>query len=359
MLRGAVGLFLILVFMVPVAADVPLPPWSWNSYTGTNVWQVTVTEDQSGCGGGVYTNQYSVPIQYDNSTAVMGDVGHGPARGTFISGNILHIPGRTVDDPPGTSKLSEYDVFFTTDCTAFAAKYRWDYSGSDGSCSGTTTLNGTNSLGCPAAVPVVPAVPPASGSYLSSDLATARYDLTQDLSSRNERDSTTSLLNAKKIPEDTANRIIAADTATINAKEATIEGQYQAILDKDPANFYANMDMAELKKSQGKLDDYIRYVDAALANTKVAQSTADAIRNDIMAKNNLGEWPTPSNSYVIAMLGPDVRTSAQNVYGRDIKKDATGTSFIDNLRYILTYDGPADLMKTVALPGGGEDAGTR
>ena len=64
------------------------------------MWQVTVTEDQSACSGPVLTNQYSVPIQFSAGSAVMGDVGHGSAGGTFISGNILHIPSRSVADPP-------------------------------------------------------------------------------------------------------------------------------------------------------------------------------------------------------------------------------------------------------------------
>jgi len=354
MFRGAWGIIIILVFLAPVAADVPLPPWSWNTYSGTNTWQVTVTE--SGCGEGASTDQYSVPIQYNYSTAVMGDVGHGPARGTFLSGNILHIPGRRVSDPPGSSTLSAYDVFFTTDCSAFAAKYDWEYSGPDGSCSGTTTLNGANNRGCPAstAVAVVPSVAPAAGSFGSSELAAARSDLIEDLADRQMRDVTSFLLKSKMIREDTATKMNAQDDAAIAAMDKKIEGKYQAILDKDPANFYANMDMAELRKSQGRLDDYIRYVNAALSNTKVAESTAEAIRQDIMAKNNLQEWPTPANSFAIASLGPDVRTSAQNVYGRDLRKDTTGTSFLDNLRYIFTYGGPADLVNTVALPGGGQ-----
>lgn len=346
---------MILVFFVPVAADVPLPPWSWNTYSGTNVWQVTVTE--SGCGEGTNTNHYPVPIQYHGATATMGDVGHGPAQGTFISGNILHVPGRTVSDPPGSSTLSAYDVFFTTDCSAFAAKYDWDYAGPDGSCSGTTTLNGANSNGCPAsqAVPVVPSVAPASGSSVSSELATARSDLIDDLTRREIRDLTNSLLNAHMITDNSVKKMKAEDDPAIASAEKRLEGQYQAILDKDPRNFYANMDMAELRKSQGRMDDYIRYVNVALSNTKVAGSTAEAIRQDIMTKNNLPVWPTPDNSFAIATLGPDARTSAQNVYGRDMRKDATGTSLVNTLRYIFTYDGSKDLVTTVALPGGQDD----
>jgi len=353
MIRGALGFLIILVFLVPVAADVPLPPWSWNTYSGTNTWQVTTVE--TGCGDGAITNRYTVTIQFHGATATMGDVGHGPADGAFISANILHIPARTVADPPGTSKLSAYDVFFTTDCSGFAAKYDWDYAGPDGACSGTTTLNGASSSGCPApqAVPAVPSVAPAAGSSVSSDLATARSDLIDDLSQREMRDITNSLLNAHMITGESAKNLNAASDASIAAAETKLDGEYQAILDKDPKNFYANMDMAELRKSQGRLDDYIRYVNAALANPNVAAGTADAIRQDIMAKNNLATWPTPENSIVIATLGPDARTASQSVYGRDMQKDATGNSVIDNLRYLFTWGGSRDLVTTVALPGGG------
>jgi len=354
MIRDALGFLLILVFLVPVAADVPLPPWSWNTYTGNNTWQVTTVE--TGCGDGAVTDQYTVTIRFHGATATMGDVGHGPADGTFLSGNVLHIPARTVADPPGTSTLSAYDVFFTTDCSAFAAKYDWDYAGPDGACSGTTTLNGQNSNGCPAsqAVPVVPSVAPASGSAVSSDLATARSDLIDDLTQREMRDITNSLFNAHMISENSAKNLNAKSDAAIAAAETKLDGQYQAILEADPKNFYANMDMAELRKSQGRLDDYIRYVNVALSNPDVAAETADAIRKDIMAKNNLATWPTPENSIVIATLGPDARTAAQNVYGMDMRKDATGNSVIDNLRYIFTWGGPKDLVTTVALPGGGQ-----
>ena len=357
MIRGALGLFIILVillFFAPVAADVSLPPWSWNTYTGNNTWQVTTTE--TGCGEGAITDQYTVTIQFNGATATMGDVGHGPADGTFISGNILHIPGRTVADPPGRSTLSAYDVFFTTDCSAFAAKYDWDYAGPDGACSGTTTLNGQNGNGCPAsqAVPAVPTVAPASGGSVSSELATARSDLIDDLTQREMRDITNSLLNAHMITEAGAQRLNAGSDQAIAAAETKLDGQYQAILGKDPTNFYANMDMAELRKSQGRLDDYIRYVNAALSNPDVAAGTADAVRKDIMAKNNLATWPTPENSIVIATLGPDARTAAQSVYGMDMQKDVTGNSVIDNLRYLFTWGGSRDLVTTVALPGGGQ-----
>ena len=92
--------FVAFLFMLSAAAaQTPLPPWNWSSYAGTVQWQVTVTEDQSACQGPVLTNEFTVPIDFNLSSATMGDVGHGPATGTFISGNVLHIAGRTVPEP--------------------------------------------------------------------------------------------------------------------------------------------------------------------------------------------------------------------------------------------------------------------
>jgi hypothetical protein len=342
MIRGALCIVIILALIVPVVADTSSQPWSWNTYHGTIVWQVTVKEDDSACDNGVSTNQYSVPIQYNLTTAVMGDVGHGVAEGSFISGNILHIPGRTVDDPPGTSTLSAYDVFFTTDCSAFAAKYSWTYSDRYGSCSGTTTLAGANSNGCPMYGSVT----------LQSDIAAARYDFNNDLDVRLDRDTITHQLEAKQISPDEANARISQDNARITAMDQKLEGEYKAILSKDPTNFDANTGLAELKKNQGKWDEFILYMNTALANTAVSESRAQDIRNRIIRENNMGTWPTPDNSILIETLGPDVRTSAQNVYGQNLQKATTGTVDLDNLRYIFTYQGGKDFLKTLGSPGG-------
>ncbi|MGA9087037.1 MAG: hypothetical protein WB284_10050 [Methanoregula sp.] len=350
-------------------ADSSSQPWSWSNYSGTTMWQVTVTEDQSACSGPVLTNQYSVPIQFSAGSAVMGDVGHGSAGGTFISGNILHIPSRSVADPPGSSDLSAYDVYFTTDCSAFAAKYSWDYTGPDGDCSGTTALAGANSNGCPgsgatttnsaatptsaeAGVPVIPSVAPASSTYLSSDIAAARYDFNNDLAVRLDRDTITHQVQAGQISPADANARISQDTAQINAMEQKIEGEYKAILSKDSTNFDANADLAELKKTQGKWDEFTLYMNAALANTAVSESRAQDIKNQIVRENNMGTWPTPDNSILIETLGPDVRTSAQNVYGQNLQTEATGTVDLNNLRYVFTYQGGTDFLKTLGSTGG-------
>jgi hypothetical protein len=342
--KYAFGLIIILLFIVPVAADYSTTPWSWNTYSGTVTWWVTVTEDQTGCSGPVLTNRYSVPIQFSAGSAVMGDVGHGSAGGTFTSENILHIDGRTVADPPGESKLFPYDVLFTPDCSAFTANYTWDYTGPDGNCEGSTSLFGRiASDSCPAsnAATIIPTVAPATGEYLTSEIASAHDDLTTDLGSRLERDVVTSMLDNGWIKKETANPIIAGDTATINAIEPKVEGEYQAILAKDPTNFWANSDMAQLRKSQGIWDGndgYFAYMDKALSNTNIAADTAKTIRDDIVAQYNLATWPDPSDSLFMDRLARDVH-SDQNVHGTNIQSTSPGTSSSDtlSLKAFLTF----------------------
>jgi len=362
MLRGILGILVIAAILVPVSAEVSLGAWSWNTYQGTEQWSVTVREDQSGCEGPVLTNQYTVPIEFRLATAVMGDVGHGPATGTFTSGNTLHMESRKVDDPPGTSVLSAYDVVFTPDCSGFTASYRWDYSGPDGACSGTTSLSGVNPKGCPAsqAAPTVPTAAPASGEAVAGMIAGARYDLDQYLATSDQRTSQERDIVASEIRGQgdaswttQARQQVAQETAQMNTMGPKVEGEYAAILDKDPTNFWANMDMAQLKKSQGKLDEYVDYVNRALSNEKIAEGTRDAVKKDIAEKNNLPGFPTPDTSFFIQKLGPDVRTSAQNVYGTNVAKEVTGPSVLDGLKYLMTYQGAKNAVNTLVFGGGG------
>ena len=159
MSKCVLAVILLMVIIIPVTADVSPATWSWNTYQGTVMWQVTVVEDQTGCQGPVLTNTYTVPIQFRGNSAVMGDVGHGSAVGTFTSGNVLHIQSRSVADPQANRHC--LPMMFSLQRTALRLQRNtaWDYSGSDGSCKGTTKLNGANNNGCPAAA-LLPRLPP-------------------------------------------------------------------------------------------------------------------------------------------------------------------------------------------------------
>ena len=377
MSKYVLGFIIILFLLFPVAAQTSPSPWSWNTYSGISQWQVTVTEDQSGCEGGVTTTQSSVSIQHNLTSAVMGDIGHGPAAGTFISGNILHVPGRVVDDPPGSSTLSAYDIFFTTDCSAFTGKYSWDYTGPDtvGACTGTTSFSGTNSQGCPGSnvapvvttvtevltVATIPTVPPASGDYYASMLAGPHAELLNYLPLCDERDrlqhdidafTATSNLNYRltgkyldEPPDITQDRaLLDQDKNKIKTMGSEIENGYQMVLVKDPNNFQANWDMAQLKKSEGQLAVGIGYAKTAL-NNNVAGNEADAIRNDFAEGNNLNDYPSPGNSNFVATIGNNLPGASQNVYGTSLPQTSTEPSLLSNLWNFEIYVSPNTAAK--------------
>jgi len=364
------ALFLISI----VNAEASPAPWDWSKYTGTSQWRVTVTEDQSDCQGPVLTNDYDVPVDFSGSTATMGDVGHGPATGTFISNNILHIAGRRVSDPPGSSTLSDYDVYFTTDCSAFAARYTWEYSGSDGSCSGSTRLAGSSAEGCPllpgtcrsgldcnttsscvnglcvptqtqgvctsdsdcnsgkacvngACVVGSPPAPPPTP--LAVQLVSARQDLDNDLLLRQREAQLMEEVERSygwfppdsaeegyaKIVRENNPRQMAIVHDEIDKAEAGIETRYQAILSTDPGNVQANWDMAELRKSQGNYDEYKAYMDKALG--KISDIQAQTIRTGVQSGLGLQSAPTPDTSKVVQHVGNEVK-ELKSIGGVDV-----------------------------------------
>ncbi len=311
--------------LLPVASAQTTQPWNWSNYTGTTRWDVTAIEDDSDCGGGGYTNRYSdVTIQFRGGSAVLGNMGHAAVGGTFVSPNILHVSSRTVADPPGSSDLSAYDVFFTADCTAFAARYTWDYSGPYQECSGSTRLNGVNRAGCPQPpAPLIPPPPPPSGQSVAAELSAARTDLNKVLELRELRDRQQEFVFAYSRNSAMAgmitleNQWIADETQKLSTLEPKTEGEYAAILAKDPDNFYANWDMAQLSKSQGKIDAYVQYINAALSNKNVAVSTRNEVRSNIAASMGEAELPTTQNSYLVRQVGID-GDAVQSVYGIDV-----------------------------------------
>jgi hypothetical protein len=355
MLRGALGFIIVMVFfLVPVAAETSRQPWSWNNYMGTSYWDVTVTEDESRCGGGITTNQVSITISHNLADAVMGNVGHGATPGSFISNNILHMPGRTINDPPGSSTLSAYDIFFTTDCTVFTGKYTWTYYGPGGySCSGSTALSGFSSGGCPE-VPVIPTVASGTKESFVAELASARSDLNEDLVWRDlqtqadnfifEYDRPGKLAGSREMEQARAFRANA--TYEIQGLEPATEAKYNAILDKDPNNFWANWDMAELKKVQGDYQEYFRFTSKALGNKDISRTTQEQVKKTVAGGLGLSELPTTENSYFIKRMSTDA-AAIQRVYGIDAGKGEADT---EPLRMFAFWNQPFDAVNVVGLP---------
>jgi hypothetical protein len=250
----------------------------------------------------------------------MGDVGHGSAGGTFTSGNILHIPSRSVADPPGSSDLSDYDVFFTTDCSAFAAKYSWSYTGPDtvGACTGTTALSGTNSQGCPVAtvVTLIPSVAPASNSPAAA-MAAAQQDLdtltqleyTQAMYDVTPRFANMFTTDDGMSSDGRRNRIAALNQQTQN--------ELLTILSQDQYNYNANMAMAELKKDQHDINGYIQYLNAALTSRDVAENKVNDLQENIAKQNKFLTSLTSSNSGAVSEIDSEIPPLLKTVLGHD------------------------------------------
>ncbi|MDD5340616.1 MAG: hypothetical protein PHV13_05225 [Candidatus ainarchaeum sp.] len=321
---AALALFSLLMVQ-PAFADAA--PWNWSNYTGTTTWDVTAIEDEGGCGGGVYTYDYSgVIIQFRGGSAVMGDTGHASVGGTFVSPNILHIDSRTVADPPGSSDLSAYDVFFTADCTAFATRYTWDYSGPYQECSGSTRLNGVNSAGCPKPPePLIPPPPPPSTQLVDGMISSARVDLDRALGLRELMETQQAFVFQHMNDPAYATSVARANIQIANAREELktldpkVEAAYAAILVRDPNNFNANWDMAQFKKSEGQIPDFVRYVNNALSDGKTAATKRNDLRHYVAGQMKTADVPTPETSPFVRQAGID-GDAVQRVYGYDIAK---------------------------------------
>lgn len=318
------------VFLLPMASAQEAQPWTWSNYTGTTTWYVANVEDQGGCDGPIITNRYpSVVIEFRNGSAVLGNMGHGAVGGGFISNNILHVDSRTVADPPGSSDLSAYDIFFTTDCITFTARYSWHYSGPDtvGPCSGTTKLTGTNLAGsCPQVEqPLIPPTPPPSTQEVDRMITSARVDLDRALELRDLMETQQTFVFQHMNDPAYASQVAQANTQIANAREELktlgpkVENQYAAIFVKDPNNFNANWDMAQFKKSEGQIPDFVKYVNNALSDQKTADSKRNDLRHYVAGQMKTGDVPTTETSPFIRQTGID-GDAVQRVYGYDITK---------------------------------------
>ncbi|MBI4440535.1 hypothetical protein HY639_00040 [Candidatus Woesearchaeota archaeon] len=231
--------------------------YSWQNYEGVTQWHVTVSDDELGCGGGVKTKDYAVAIQHNKEIADVGTWGHGSARGTF-AGNILRIPGRTIRDGAGNSKLSELALEFTLDCGGFGGSHRWDYADSMMRCSGSTTVQGKRigEPGCPLSI----------AAQLRKDIIAARAE----------------------------------------AEEALREKRYKDILAKDPKNFWANWDLAELKKKQGNPKEFFKYFDMAVDNEKIFPATKQKLKKETAEQLHLSIYPTKGTSPLLRLMTTEV-----------------------------------------------------
>lgn len=332
-------LFIMILILLPLlSAEATQPTWSWNTYTGVSHWHVVVTEDDTGCQAGINTESRDITIQHNGATATMGDVGHGPAEGTFTSSNTLHIPARTVSDPPGSSTLSDYDVLFTPDCSAFSARYTWVYTDQAGSCSGSTSLSGSNSAGCPK-------------SEMETELEQvkgARPYLYKLIGLYDELDYLEMMQRCCSRNMDYSAKITDLWNK-INELEPTVEGSYQVILAAYPKNGVAYLDMAMLKLKQGgkagPSGDFYLYLGLALKAMSEAQKKGI---EDNTAKNlGLSTTPTTGNSGVMSELSNEENNWQGPIEGQDFQKEYSDKS-TRNVKLFATLGSSTDVINSVS-----------
>jgi hypothetical protein len=230
--------------------------FSWSTYQGTSEWDVQVSDDEGGCGGSVHTKIVEMTITHTMMIATMGDYEHGPLKGSFV-GNVLTIPEKTVDDQGGKSTLYEHKVTFTPDCLGFTSEYDWRYVDKYQDCRGTTTLTGKK-----------------AGAQACPELPKSMREMIDD-----------------------------ARAAEANQREQ----KFLDILANDPTNFWANWDMAALKKQQGDYKAYLDYTARAAGNSKIDEATATTLKDTAAKSVHLSSFPTADKSPILRIEGDELK----------------------------------------------------
>jgi hypothetical protein len=228
--------------------------WSWDSYEGKTTWDVVVTVDERGdCGGNLNTHNYKLTIAHNKETAKLSDLGHGEVIGTFTS-NILAIAPRTIDDGVGKSTFGAVSVAFTPDCKTFYTKYPWTYYAQYQTCKGSTAWTGkrTDATACPDAF------------YVPEQLPLPQVMKT--------------VAEIKKLPE------------------AEQKAEYEKALEKNPRDFQANNEIADIFKSEKNYPEFIKHKDKALENKNSAEQLRKARQDEV--RNRLGFTIDPTTATV-------------------------------------------------------------
>ena len=322
-MRLITSFFVVVILLV---SSISVAAFTWDNYAGSSQWSVSVTEDESGCGGSSKTSSRAVSIQHNLKAADVGNWAHGGARGTF-SGNTLSMPERTIPDEGGTSRLYAFNIEFTPDCSGFVGKYRWDYRGQGQSCSGSTALRGTRAdgKGCPEAKEQKAEVEPKTEVNVVRDGLDRLLKLkkeTQDL------DHKVYLLDkqlremGKKAEESSLHnelyKSISRNVGQMEVLQPKVEENYRKILNKDPDNFWANWDLAELEKSRGNYQAYFDHFDRAVTNERT-DSVSKELKKKAAEDLGLSEFPTIIRSPAVRKISDDINSrQGVNVYNTNV-----------------------------------------
>ncbi len=308
--RQALAIIALALLFTPLAHA---SGWSWENYKGTTQWSVDVAEDDTACNGGGAPTHETVPVTITHNyfSATVSDWAHGPATGQF-HGFILSIPGKTIDDPPGSSVLDPFDIAFTNDCLSFWGQYAWHYTDSGGSCDGSTQITGTRTDGttCPGQPPTPTGTPTQTPQQLSQAINDAHVIVA------NERDlrAQINVLDRAILNDDPDSPSYDLNTYDRQKLRDKFEAQYEAskavyeqILARDPANYWANLDMSELERLQGNSHGYFDYFGRAANNKNVFEHTAEVVEQQAATELGFKEFPTPGQSKIVSQIQTDLK----------------------------------------------------
>jgi hypothetical protein len=376
------SLALIAGLLLPNAGVVAGSSPTLDTYVGTTHWNVQITEDESGCGGSSTTSTRAIYIQHDGTTAVVGDWAHGDAQGT-VSGNTISLPARTIQDGQGNSDLFAFNLVFTSDCTEFSGAYDWNYYDAYQACSGSTSLRGTRTdgAGCSSSggsggtEPGNGGSQPGTGSgsvQPGARLITGQQAAEQQAQIINSNRKDLKDLEAlRKDAKDLQDRItgftfaggnpynpdqlpklradLTAKQEQIDLLQSKVESGYDDILKNDPSNFWANWDMAELRKDEGKYLDYMTYVDTAVNNEKIFQSTKDTLELKVATDLGLAQIPTAAKSKTVQkVLDDKYGWQGGSIYGVNVPKSAADNQESWGVKIYRYFSNKAyDLVNTV------------
>lgn len=359
MRKAALLIAAFLLLSLTLHADMVSSPstWTWENYKGPSQWSVHLTEDDTACGSEApsYSTE-TVAVQHDTVNIAFGDWGHGITKGR-VSGNSAHMDARTVEDSPGQSYLHAFDIVFSPDCKTFSGKYIWDYSGPEGGCTGTTALEATaiNYKGCPGTA-ATPKVESTETPDLRSQVTDARTDLDAALSAaadfKSLQDSASR--NALEKSQDglTNDDLLRPQAEKLSEQQKAVEAKYKAILDKDPANFWANWDMAQLKKAEGENRDYLKYIDSATSGSNIFEATREKVKAQALKDAGLTAEPSPAFSPALKHLSNELSGwSSGSINGIMVDKSKSDPKSISDYFYaIMDSKSYKTVRELVGLP---------
>ncbi len=340
--------------------------WTWENYKGVSQWRVQVTDDETACGADApFYETYSITMRHNMQSASADDFGHGPISGTF-SGNNLRVEAKSFPDSGGTAYIPAVSIAFSPDCMSFDGSYVWNWDGPNGQqCSGPTRFHATrtDAQTCPGQLPTTTVQPPPvvqpTTEQLRAEITSARADLDSVKSLRKE---------AKKLQEQLTDSSywggnsekyedMRADLKSKNEQlaklQSKVDAEYQRILKDDPDNFWANWDMAELRKSQDNYMGYFDYFDRAAGNEKIFEKTRQALKNKAADDLGLIEFPTPDRSAMVRKLKNEGNAwQGGMIYNVNVPKDAaTGKSWSDKLKAVFFPEFDEVIEDNGGLPG--------